>query len=192
MIVEERTKSVGVGGPCTAAGLDFDRQEPSTRLDHEVHLGAAVRPPVVDLRTGDDRLPPCQDLCQDQVLQERAGNLRWGRRARCRQTGKMRGQPRVGPVELRRLHKSFGAADGESGQPHDLARCNEAESMVLCAEMFYRAAMERKESRGWFVREDYPKTDNDNWLKWIIIENKDGDMQVSTERIPIERYPIKP
>jgi succinate dehydrogenase/fumarate reductase flavoprotein subunit len=75
---------------------------------------------------------------------------------------------------------------------HDLARCNEAGSMALCAEMFYRASLERKESRGWFVREDYPETDNTNWLKWIILKGKDGEMEISTEDIPIARYAIKP
>lgn len=76
--------------------------------------------------------------------------------------------------------------------PHDLARCNEAESMTLCAEMFYRASLTRKESRGWFIREDYPDTDNTNWLKWIILEEQNGEMTISTEDIPIERYPIRP
>jgi succinate dehydrogenase/fumarate reductase flavoprotein subunit len=76
--------------------------------------------------------------------------------------------------------------------PHDLARCNEAGSMVLSAEMFYRSSLERKESRGWFVREDFPEIDNANWLKWIILEDKGGEMAVSTEDIPMERYPIKP
>jgi succinate dehydrogenase / fumarate reductase flavoprotein subunit len=80
----------------------------------------------------------------------------------------------------------------KAADPHDLARCNEAASMALCAEMFYRASLERKESRGWFVREDYPETDNVNWLKWIILQNKDGEIAISTERIPIERYSIKP
>lgn len=75
---------------------------------------------------------------------------------------------------------------------HDLARCNEATSMVLCAEMFYQASLTRKESRGWFIREDYPLMDNENWLKWIILEDKNGEMATSTEKIPIEKYPIKP
>jgi succinate dehydrogenase/fumarate reductase flavoprotein subunit len=80
----------------------------------------------------------------------------------------------------------------KAADPHDLARCNEAASMALCAEMFYRASLERKESRGWFVREDYPEIDNVNWLKWIILQDKDGEIAISTENIPIERYPIKP
>ncbi|NPV60550.1 MAG: FAD-dependent oxidoreductase [Actinobacteria bacterium] len=76
--------------------------------------------------------------------------------------------------------------------PHDLARCNEAASMVLCAEMFYRASLERKESRGWFVREDYPETDDAGWLKWIVLREEGGEMRLAAEDIPIERYPLKP
>lgn len=75
---------------------------------------------------------------------------------------------------------------------HYLAACNEVASMVNSAEMFYRASLERKESRGWQIREDYPDRDDKNWLKWIIVKDVDGEMVVSTEAVPIERYPIKP
>jgi succinate dehydrogenase/fumarate reductase flavoprotein subunit len=75
---------------------------------------------------------------------------------------------------------------------HYLSACNEVKSMVTSAEMFFRTAMERKESRGWHIREDYTKMDNKNWLKWIIVQDKKGEMVLSTEDVPIERYPIKP
>ena len=75
---------------------------------------------------------------------------------------------------------------------HHLAACNEARSMVLCAGLFYRASLERKESRGWFVREDYPDRDDRNWLKWVVVESKDDEMTVTTEPVPIETYPMKP
>jgi succinate dehydrogenase/fumarate reductase flavoprotein subunit len=75
---------------------------------------------------------------------------------------------------------------------HNLLSCHEAEAMVLCAEMFFRASLLRKESRGWFLREDYPEMDNKNWLKWITVKNIDGDMVFDTENVPIDRYPIKP
>jgi succinate dehydrogenase/fumarate reductase flavoprotein subunit len=50
----------------------------------------------------------------------------------------------------------------------------------------------RKESRGWFLREDYPATDNENWLKWIIVKKQDGKMTLSTEDVPWQKWPIKP
>ena len=75
---------------------------------------------------------------------------------------------------------------------HGVLCCHEAENMVLSAEMHYFASKERKESRGWFLREDYPEMDNENWLKWIVIKNEDGQMTMSTEDVPIEKYPIQP
>jgi succinate dehydrogenase/fumarate reductase flavoprotein subunit len=75
---------------------------------------------------------------------------------------------------------------------HDLSSCHEAEAMVLCAEMQFRAASQRKESRGWFLREDYPKMDNENWLKYIIVQNVDGEMQFRTEDIDVEKMRVKP
>lgn len=75
---------------------------------------------------------------------------------------------------------------------HYLLSCHEAEAMVLSAEMFFKAASLRKESRGWFLREDYPVTDNGNWLKWIVVKDQNGVMELSTEDVPVEQYPIKP
>jgi succinate dehydrogenase/fumarate reductase flavoprotein subunit len=75
---------------------------------------------------------------------------------------------------------------------HDLISCHEAEAIALCAEMLFRAADMRKESRGWFLREDFPEMDNKNWLKWIIVKNADGKMVFETEDIPYEKWPVKP
>jgi succinate dehydrogenase/fumarate reductase flavoprotein subunit len=76
--------------------------------------------------------------------------------------------------------------------PHHLVACNEVASMVLSAELFYRASLERKESRGWHLREDYPERDDSNWLKWIILKDTNGEMALSTEDVPLERYTVKP
>jgi succinate dehydrogenase/fumarate reductase flavoprotein subunit len=75
---------------------------------------------------------------------------------------------------------------------HGLGKCHEARCMALCAEMGFRAALERTESRGWHYREDYPERDDDNWLKWVIVKNQNGKMVVSTEPVPIDSYKIKP
>ena len=79
---------------------------------------------------------------------------------------------------------------------HTLAKCHEAADCLLCLEFIFRAALMRKESRGGryrHYREDYPKRDDKNWLKWIIIqEGKDGNMELSTQDVPMERYKFKP
>ena len=78
--------------------------------------------------------------------------------------------------------------------PHYLALAHEAKNMVQCAELWMRCALERKESRSWegFWREDYPQTDNVNWLKWSVIR-RDGDrMALSYEPVPLEKYRHKP
>ena len=75
---------------------------------------------------------------------------------------------------------------------HGLLSCHEAESMVLAAEMFFRAALMRKETRGWFRREDFPNPDQENGLKWITLKNHEGEMVIGSENVPISEYPIKP
>jgi hypothetical protein len=51
---------------------------------------------------------------------------------------------------------------------------------------------ERKETRGWHIREDYPERDDVDHLKWIILKDSNGEVALSTERVPIERYTYKP
>ena len=75
---------------------------------------------------------------------------------------------------------------------HELLNCHEAEAMVLSAELHYRASALRKESRGWFMREDYPERDDANWLKWIDVRLEDGEMAFSTVNVPVECWPVKP
>lgn len=96
-------------------------------------------------------------------------------------------------IALRKLEKlKIKAAQLKAEDFHYLLSCHEAEAMILSAEMFFKAALLRKESRGWFLREDYPTVDNVNWLKWITVKNVDGEMKLETEDVPVETYPIKP
>jgi succinate dehydrogenase/fumarate reductase flavoprotein subunit len=77
--------------------------------------------------------------------------------------------------------------------PHHLRMAIEAANMVTCGELFLRSAITRKESRGSHLREDYPATDNENWLKWIILRGGEtGNIEMSTEDIPVNRYSLKP
>ena len=75
---------------------------------------------------------------------------------------------------------------------HYLSKCHEVMSMTLCAELTFRAALMRSESRGFHFREDFPDQDDKNWLKWIIIKDDEGDMKLSTQPVPLNEYKIKP
>ena len=85
-----------------------------------------------------------------------------------------------------RLPKPY-AKDG-----HSLFQCHKARAIAFCAEMTFRSALMRTESRGWHYREDYTERDDKNWLKWIIIKQEGGEMAVYTEPIPIDNYKFKP
>jgi succinate dehydrogenase/fumarate reductase flavoprotein subunit len=74
---------------------------------------------------------------------------------------------------------------------HELARYHQAESMALSAELTLKSAWMREETRGTHRREDFPETDNKNWLKWIVIREEEGKVTFSTEPVPVERYKIK-
>ncbi len=75
---------------------------------------------------------------------------------------------------------------------HYLSKCHEAKSMAICAELTFRAALMRDESRGFHFREDYPERNDKNWLKWIIIQQVEGKMKLTTQQIPVEKYKIRP
>jgi hypothetical protein len=48
-----------------------------------------------------------------------------------------------------------------------------------------RSRLLRQESRDGCLREDYPYTDNINWLKWITLKQRDGKMRLGTQDIPV-------
>jgi len=74
---------------------------------------------------------------------------------------------------------------------HELIKIKETESILLNSEMILRASLLRTESRrgGQHFREDFPKRDNMNWLKWIVIKKAlNGKMDISTVPLPINKY----
>jgi succinate dehydrogenase/fumarate reductase flavoprotein subunit len=66
----------------------------------------------------------------------------------------------------------------------------EAINMTDIAEMITRAALARTETRGAHAREDYPKKDDDNWLKNIVIKCVDGEMKLTTRSVIVTK--LKP
>ncbi|MCD8218341.1 MAG: FAD-binding protein [Clostridiales bacterium] len=69
---------------------------------------------------------------------------------------------------------------------HTLFGCNEIQSMLISAELFFRTSLQREESRGWFLREDYQERSDKP--EWIVVQ-KDGDgMCITKEPLPMDTY----
>lgn len=73
---------------------------------------------------------------------------------------------------------------------HFLKNCHEVTNILFVAEVQLKTSLFRTESRVG-LREDYPYTDNENWLKWIGLKSEKGEMALSTSPVPIDEYPIK-
>jgi succinate dehydrogenase/fumarate reductase flavoprotein subunit len=71
----------------------------------------------------------------------------------------------------------------------EMAEALETNNMLITSELLTASSLFRKESRNRFIRDDYPKRDDENWLKHIIIKKEEGKIKIST--IPVEFPYIK-
>ncbi|MBI4185941.1 MAG: FAD-dependent oxidoreductase [Chloroflexi bacterium] len=76
--------------------------------------------------------------------------------------------------------------------PHELAKVHTLCSFLEVSEVICLASILRKETRRASLREDFPETDNINWLKWINVKKEDGEIKIRYEPLPIEEYPYPP
>jgi succinate dehydrogenase/fumarate reductase flavoprotein subunit len=60
---------------------------------------------------------------------------------------------------------------------YDWVDALDVEDMLDVCELTIRASMQRKESRGYFFREDYPYIDNKNWLKHVVATRVGTDIR---------------
>ncbi len=79
------------------------------------------------------------------------------------------------------------------GSVHDLFKVFEVENIIQSAKMSAVASNERKESRWvpWHYRVDYPETDNDRWLKHVVLTRGDALEDVRVSHAPIIRMERK-
>ena len=74
---------------------------------------------------------------------------------------------------------------------HDWLEAIDVSNMITALELAIQFSMFRKESRGSFYREDYPKTDNDNWLVHVVGHcNEAGNLLLDV--VPVDTPYAKP
>jgi succinate dehydrogenase / fumarate reductase flavoprotein subunit len=64
-------------------------------------------------------------------------------------------------------------------------------NMLEMAEIIATAALERKESRGGHYRTDYPKRDDQNFLKHTLVYPNEGELEFKHRPVVITRYQPK-
>ena len=72
----------------------------------------------------------------------------------------------------------------------DLVDALDVRDMIDVTEMVIHAALSRQESRGPHFREDFPFTDNDNWLKYVVVSRVDGSVRTRLE--PVRQKYVRP
>jgi L-aspartate oxidase len=77
--------------------------------------------------------------------------------------------------KLGQLNRRLNSLDGNGVNTRFL----ELKNMVTVANLITKAAHTRKESRGTHYREDYPTTDDKNWLKHICLEQREEKLHIS-------------
>lgn len=70
---------------------------------------------------------------------------------------------------------------------HDLRKAHEVKNMLLNAEMKLRASLFRTESRGNHYREDYPESNDNDWLAWVVLQ-KGNDGIMSLEKFYVDDF----
>ncbi|MHA1604973.1 MAG: hypothetical protein ACTSV0_09790, partial [Candidatus Freyarchaeota archaeon] len=73
---------------------------------------------------------------------------------------------------------------------YEWIRALELRNMLTCLYLSARASLIREESRGEFYRRDYTHTDNDNWLKNIVMKRKNGGVEIRFEKPIVTRVPL--
>ncbi len=64
---------------------------------------------------------------------------------------------------------------------YEWMRAIELRNMLTCLYLSARASLAREESRGEFYRRDYTHTDNDNWLRKIVLKKKKDEVEIKFE-----------
>ena len=73
----------------------------------------------------------------------------------------------------------------------ELMRLNETRCITKLLLLFLRASMLRTETRGSHYREDYPKRDDINWMKWIKVTHQADRVRFDYDPVPLEKYKHK-
>jgi succinate dehydrogenase / fumarate reductase flavoprotein subunit len=94
-------------------------------------------------------------------------------------------------AELKERYKNVRVTDTGKIFNTDLLNMWELGNMLDIAEVVAISALNRQESRGGHSREDFPKRDDQNWLKHTLVWKQDGKLKIGYKPVTITKYQPK-
>ncbi len=92
--------------------------------------------------------------------------------------------------ELGELRKE--AAELFAPDLQELGKCHKMRNYIECSDAVAVAARARRETRLEHIREDYPLTDNREWVKWVIVRQEGDETVAHTEDVPVQQWKYRP
>jgi len=90
--------------------------------------------------------------------------------------------------ELKERAKGLRVSDTSSVFNTNLQQTLEFLNLLEISEVIALGALERRESRGAHYRTDYPKRDDENFLKHTVVRRENGELKLSYKGVKITRY----
>jgi succinate dehydrogenase / fumarate reductase flavoprotein subunit len=94
-------------------------------------------------------------------------------------------------AELKERADRIAIDDTSRGFNLDLTEAWETQGMVALAQVITECALNRTESRGAHSREDFPKRDDENWLKHTMAVLRDGAVEIGYKPVSFTRFEPK-
>lgn len=151
---------------------------------------AAIDPKKVHLATSAaDAMLQRKNGVRPVALRNRLRHLMWEKVGVFRSAESLEDAAReVAEIKIELEHQALNMSTRRYNQ--ELAEGLENYFMVTTGECVIAGALKRTESRGAHFREDYPKSDNDNWLQHLVLQSHDH--QLHMEEVPVDLREIRP
>jgi succinate dehydrogenase / fumarate reductase flavoprotein subunit len=94
-------------------------------------------------------------------------------------------------AEMRKRFRNIHITDHGTTFNTELVNAWEFGNMLEVAEVTAQCALNRQESRGGHSREDFPKRDDQNWLKHTLAWRRNGRIEIGYKPVVITKYAPK-
>jgi succinate dehydrogenase / fumarate reductase flavoprotein subunit len=136
---------------------------------------------LLGVKGGGEPAAKLRDEMQD-VMQDEVGIYRTG-------TGMQHALDKV--RELKQRFQGVSVSDKGTRFNTDLLEAWELSNLLDLAEVTALSALNRTESRGAHMREDYQDRDDANWLKHTFVTQRDGQMEITYKPVTITKFQPK-